>query len=445
MGKQSMGTAVHSYTHRTDNKLYRLYFPQHPIVRTQLHSEYQFDDYPNGINAVVAVLAYTGYDMEDAMILNKGSFERGFAHACVYKNEFVDVSERDRRGEPPSHHFGVTSQGSARKNGAIDQDGLPSVGALLKPDEPLFSVVDESTGQQSVERYKAFEDAYIDTVMVLSDDVGEGSLSKCQVRYRMPRNPIIGDKFSSRHGQKGVCSQKWPSIDLPWTDTAGIQPDIIINPHAFPSRMTIGMLIEMLAGKSGSLHGLPQDATPFAFGDADGINACDYFGQQLRAAGFNHLGNETLYSGVTGEPLACDIFMGVVYYQRLRHMVSDKFQVRTTGPVHALTRQPLKGRKRAGGIRLGEMERDSLLAHGTSFLLHDRLMNCSDYSQCAVCTKCQSILSPVAQVVVNGEAKSYLCRTCQSPKDIKVTAIPFVLRYLACELMAMNIDIKLHF
>ena len=152
---------------------------------------------------------------------------------------------------------------------------------------------------------------------------------------------MIGDQFSARNGQKGVCSQKWPAVDMPFSER-GMQPDVIINPHAFPSRMTIGMLIESMAGKAGAVHGIAQDATPWAFHGHD--TPGEYFGEQLRAAGYNYMGNEPMYSGITGRELRADIYLGVVYYQRLRHMVNDKFQVRTTGPVHALTRQPVKGR-----------------------------------------------------------------------------------------------------
>lgn len=175
--------------------------------------------------------------------------------------------------------------------------------------------------------------------------------------------------------------------------------------------------------------------------------AAEYFGEQLRRAGYNYYGNEPMYSGITGVELKADIYFGVVYYQRLRHMVSDKFQVRTTGPVHNLTQQPVKGRKRAGGIRFGEMERDSLLAHGVSFLLQDRLMNCSDYSQAYVCRRCGSILSPIVEgmsMAGLGQDVKVTCHTCERGDAIDVIAVPFVFRYLAAELMAMNIEIKLH-
>ncbi len=189
-------------------------------------------------------------------------------------------------------------------------------------------------------------------------DAGDSELQKIHIMFRIPRSPVIGDKFSSRHGQKGVCSQKWPGIDMPFSES-GIQPDVIINPHAFPSRMTIGMLVESMAGKAGAMHGLAQDATPFTYLEftlyyishpdhcnrfSESDTAIDYFGRQLRAAGYNYYGNEPMYSGITGQEFAADIYFGVVYYQRLRHMVLDKFQVRTTGPVDPLTRQPVKVR-----------------------------------------------------------------------------------------------------
>ncbi|KAI9357949.1 hypothetical protein DFJ73DRAFT_640473 [Zopfochytrium polystomum] len=476
MGKQTMGTPAQNLQHRTDNKLYRIQTGQTPIVRPTLHQEYGLDGYPHGVNAVVAVIAYTGYDMEDASIISRGAHDRGYGYGSIYKSEFIDLNEVSRNPrEAKDYHFGLfASDGKLRLSAGhletieqfLDADGLPKVGILLKDGDPLYAYINEVTKKVTIERYKSFESAYVDQVRLIGSDSGDEELRKVHIKLRIPRPAIIGDKFSSRHGQKGVISQKWATADMPFSES-GIVPDVIINPHAFPSRMTIGMFVESLAGKSGALHGRAQDATPFQFNEEH--TAADHFGRELAAAGFNYHGNEPMYSGITGEEFKADIYIGVVYYQRLRHMVSDKFQVRTTGPVHNLTQQPIKGRKRAGGIRLGEMERDSLLAHGISFVLQDRLMNCSDYTQCFVCTLCGSILSPTAvtgkrdpavdgangngalslfqtpgvSADAAGDRNGVTCLTCKTTRGIDVIAMPFVFRYLCAELVAMNVRLKL--
>jgi DNA-directed RNA polymerase I subunit RPA2 len=237
---------------------------------------------------------------------------------------------------------------------------------------------------------------------------------------------------------------------MPFTES-GMVPDIIFNPHGYPSRMTIGMMIETMAGKSAALHGLCHDATPFTFSEDN--PAVDYFGKLLLKAGYNYFGNERMYSGLSGREFEADIFFGVVYYQRLRHMVSDKFQVRTTGPIDILTHQPVKGRKRAGGIRFGEMERDSLLAHGSSFLLQDRLLNCSDRSLSHVCKKCGSLLSPMLvkpatsatghDIPPSNDRSRWKCLMCSDGGHIEVVTVPYVFRYLVAELAAMNIRVKI--
>ncbi|KAI7863358.1 hypothetical protein BDF14DRAFT_1885194 [Spinellus fusiger] len=442
MGKQTMGTPSTVINRRTDNKLYRLQTGQTPIVRPTLHNDYGFDGFPNGTNAVVAVISYTGYDMEDAMILNKSSHERGFGYGTVYKSEIVDLSEYRTRGEPITYHFGLEASKQKKYSAQLGADGLPHIGAHLVADDPICAYIDESTGRSVIKKYKGPEDAYVDEVRLLGDDTGTTELQKVHIKLRITRSPVIGDKFSSRHGQKGVCSQKWPAVDMPFTES-GMQPDIIINPHAFPSRMTIGMFVESMAAKAGALHGIAQDSTPFKFSEKS--TPADFFGKQLLAAGYNYHGNEAMYSGITGEELRMDIYIGVVYYQRLRHMVNDKFQVRTTGPVHNLTMQPVKGRKRAGGIRFGEMERDSLLAHGTSYLLQDRLMNCSDYSRAHVCRLCGSLVSPISTKVAASlsSKQHYECRSCGTSKGIDLVAIPYVFRYLTTELMSMGIRLTL--
>jgi DNA-directed RNA polymerase I subunit RPA2 len=518
MSKQTMGTPGTSIGYRTDNKLYRLQTGQTPIVRPPLYNAYGLDNFPNGMNAVVAIISYTGYDMDDAMIINKSAHERGFGHGTIYKTKVHSLAERDSRRSKSKREitklFGFAPGDMVRQEVRqfIDEDGLPHVGVRVKEGDKIAAFHDvrydaasdtyvNVDGVTHFLKYKDAEAGYIESIRLMGAESGNEPIQSISVKYRIPRKPIIGDKFSSRHGQKGVCSQLWPAVDMPFSES-GMQPDLIINPHAFPSRMTIAQMIESMAGKAGALHGHPQDSTPFQFSEEN--TATDYFGHQLRKAGYNYYGNEPLYSGITGKEFAADIYMGLVYYQRLRHMVNDKFQVRTTGPVNALTGQPVKGRAKGGGIRVGEMERDSLIAHGAAFLLQDRLMNCSDAQHAWICRGCGSFLS--TQVAVTGSGASrraavtpgaaaaaaaaaakaapnqqhasgaaaggalggvtgiVRCRRCAKPAgindsraevwedgdglryvggdDVTVVAVPGVLRYLDVELAAMGIRMK---
>lgn len=483
MSKQSMGTPGAAIAYRTDNKMYRLQSGQSPLVRPPLYNAYGLDNFPNGTNAVVAVISYTGYDMDDAMILNKSAHERGFAHGTIYKVKVLDLEEDSRKSRSVktlSKIFGFCPGTAVRAQwqDVLDEDGLPYPGREVGEGDVIAAshnvVWDASTeslrnidGRTELHRYKDLETAFVEEVRVHGAEDGSTPCHSVSIKYRVPRSPVIGDKFSSRHGQKGICSQKWPNVDMPFSES-GMSPDILINPHAFPSRMTIGMFVESLAGKAGALHGFAQDSTPFKFEDRKGGTAVEYFGHQLRAAGYNYHGNEPMYSGITGQELAADIYIGVVYYQRLRHMVNDKFQVRTTGPVNPATGQPIKGRSRGGGIRVGEMERDALLAHGTAFLLQDRLLNCSDYTKAWICRKCGSFLSTTPSVGGYGAKKRgtnvVRCRMCAKraeawrPKsevwedgagmrwtggeDTTVVAIPGVLRYLDAEVAAMGVRMK---
>jgi len=365
----------------------------------------------------------------------------------------------------------------------------------------MYSVVDETTGAEKVTKHKGEDPAYVEQVTVLGagsrekcgliacnavhgcPDVNRRSVQKANVKLVYNRNPIIGDKFSSRHGQKGVLSFLWPDEDMPYVARTGIRPDIIINPHAFPSRMTIGMLVESLASKAAALDGKFVDATPFAAaskGDAyeSPLAVC---GEALTAHGFSALGGETMISGTGGVEMKVDIFIGPVYYQRLRHQVSDKFQVRSVGPVNALTHQPgtshrcsrccvwltdiacctpaVKGRKAGGGIRFGEMvsslltrtgriiltrlsqERDSLLAHGAAYLLQDRLHLCSDRTVLDVCTRCGGMLAVVSRAYVGGNRPS--CRMCKGGGRVERCAMPKVLHLLSAEIAAMGIKLTL--
>lgn len=441
MGKQTMGFPLHSFLERSDNKLYRLQTPQSPLVRPYMYDHYSLDNYPSGTNAVVAVISYTGYDMEDAMIVNKSSWERGFAHGCIYKTELVDLADKTR-GED-AVVFG-TKPGDTKTSDKLDPDGLPYVGSTLHYGDPYYCYLNLNTGQTFTTFYKSQESCVVDNIKVCSNDLGSGRFKRVCITVRIPRNPTIGDKFASRHGQKGILSRLWPAEDMPFTES-GMSPDILFNPHGFPSRMTIGMLIESMAGKSAALHGLSHDATPFSFSEENA--ALDYFGDMLKAAGYNYYGTERLYSGLSGLELEADIFIGVVYYQRLRHMVSDKFQVRTTGARDRVTNQPVGGRNIAGGIRFGEMERDALLAHGSSFLLHDRLFHCSDRSVAQVCLSCGSLLSPLLDKPPphwsSTKHRQTRCALCGKSDTIDTVSVPYVFRYFIAELAAMNIKVRL--
>ncbi|KAL8452389.1 hypothetical protein Emed_001394 [Eimeria media] len=510
-----------------DNKAYRLITPQKPLLRTRDYRHIDFDDYPTGVNAVVAVMCYTGYvtlppfltlcqptvrpyvvlafDMEDAMILNKSSVERGMFHGCVYKTKIIDAAPSNARTqEADEYHFTNTSKLGRKCIPSLDADGLPAIGAKITQGKTLCRVqrhtqsAAPAPAQQTL--YKDDEPAYLDGVTLSSappaaeERVLKTGLKGCRasVRLRSVRKPIIGDKFASRHGQKGILSMLWPHEDMPFAES-GLVPDILFNPHGFPSRMTIGMLIESMAGKAAAVHGAFQDATAFrefrkqkktgnrwidqeghhgyvmrggryrtpeeeAMEEAQGDTPGElrHLAEVMHYAGYQYYGKEELYSGVYGVPLTCHIFTGLIYYQRLRHMVTDKAQVRATGPIDSLTHQPVQGRKRHGGVRFGEMERDALIAHGAAALLQDRLLHvrpwaigssdCSDAHRAFCCPACGSILSP-AQTPdlkgrsVGGKKLVPYCRVCNVP--CRLVQLPYVFRYLSNELAAMNVTVRL--
>jgi len=322
----------------------------------------------------------------------------------------------------------------------LGADGLPEVGSRLSDGDPIAVVVDEVSGKFTVKRHKSTEVAFVEEVRLVDGDASSGPCQRAFLKLRYNRNPVPGDKFASRSGQKGVLSRLFPAEDMPFSES-GLVPDILFNPHGFPSRMTIGMLLESMAGKAGAMHGIRQDATPFTFSEKH--RAVDYFGDQLRQAGYAYHGTESMYSGFYGTELKAHIFIGVVYYQRLRHMVSDKHQVRAKGPINPLTRQPVHGRKVHGGIRLGEMERDALLAHGVAFLVQDRLLRCSDEAKALICTKCQSLLSPTMLPARGATDRQATCRSCGDGKAIDTITIPYVFQYLTNELAAMNVRTKI--
>jgi len=448
MLKQTMAIPYLNHVHRTDNKVYRVTYPQVPVIRTSMFSNTNFDTKPNGTNAIVAVISHSGYDMEDALIINKQSFERGFKHASVFKTKVIETMP-DRMGAAKFRRIKLTNQNEIDPNWkpveGLQKDGLPSIGQQMSEGVAVCCLYDTDANAKKIEKHKDGEQCWVEQVNLIGGggiEEGPNGMGSSHVRVsmklRIPRNPVVGDKFASRHGQKGVMAFLWPQEDMPFM-AGGFQPDILFNPHGFPSRMTIGMLIESIAGKAAVMKGhTTVDATTFRE-YPDGKTAHEYFGEQLRECGYEYLGTEEMYSGVHGTMMTANIFVGVIYYQRLRHMVLDKAQVRATGPIDPLTKQPVKGRKRHGGIRFGEMERDSLLSHGVSFLLRDRLLRCSDAYSDSACRSCGTILSHVPNKV-DPEAKSK-CIACG--EDCVDVPIPFVFRYLCAELASMNIAVKL--
>ncbi|KAI6658654.1 DNA-directed RNA polymerase I subunit RPA2 [Oopsacas minuta] len=466
MSKQTMGTPCHAFDTCSDNRIYRIFSPQSPVIRPSSYFQHSMDDYAQGLNSVVAVISYTGYDMEDAMIINKCSIERGFGHGCVYKNYKIDLTAAQRRTSDRSHlQFGTVGGVSSEVSRFLDPDGLPIIGSLLMKGMPFYAYYDIFSLKQVVQFYQ-HEEGWVEKVSLMGPtkrvfSIQAGFQNVC-IKVRISRNVTIGDKFANRHGQKGICSKLWPTENMPFTET-GITPDILFNPHGFPSRMTIGMTIELLAGKAACINGCKYDSTAFRFSSQTPAHLS--FSEELFRAGYNYFGTERMYSGLSGYEFESDIFLGPIYYQRLRHMVSDKFQVRTTGSVNPVTHQPVQGRKRAGGMRFGEMERDCLLSHGASFLLKDRLLNCSDKAYFYVCLQCGNLISSMynhlriyfedspiytyhlLHIDLDNYSSNYkydwLCNVCGEFGYSKLVVLPFVFRLLIFEMASMRIKLSL--
>ncbi|XP_022803203.1 DNA-directed RNA polymerase III subunit RPC2-like [Stylophora pistillata] len=437
MGKQAMGSIGYNQRNRIDTLLYFLCYPQVPLVRTKTIDLIQFDKLPAGQNATVAVMSYSGYDIEDALILNKASVDRGFGRCLVYRKQTCLLkryaNQTFDRVMGPSRDA-ATGEVIWRHR-ALDADGICSPGERVENKQVLINKsmpVVTASGLQPVApgqpppqpeyrdvpvSYKGPKDIYIERVLVTSN-AEEAFLIK--ILQRQTRRPEIGDKFSSRHGQKGVCGLIVNQEDMPFTDL-GICPDIIMNPHGFPSRMTVGKLIELMAGKAGVLEG------HFGYGTAFGGDKVEDVCSALVEHGFNYSGKEFVTSGITGEPLTAYIFFGPVYYQKLKHMVLDKMHARAKGPRAVLTRQPTEGRSRDGGLRLGEMERDCLIAYGASMLLLERLMISSDAFEVDVCSECGLM------------GYSGWCHYCLSSHNISTLKIPYACKLLFQELLSMNI------
>ncbi|XP_011203561.2 DNA-directed RNA polymerase III subunit RPC2 [Bactrocera neohumeralis] len=439
MGKQAMGVIGYNQKNRIDTLMYNLVYPQAPMVKSKTIELTGFDKLPAGQNATVAVMSYSGYDIEDALILNKASIDRGYGRCLIYKNSKCTVKRYanqtyDRIMGPVKD---ALTNKVIFKHDALDTDGIVAPGEmvvnkqiLINKEMPAVTSINpiEQSGQTSQIPYTAVpisykgpEPSYIEKVMV-SANGEEDFLIK--ILLRQTRRPEIGDKFSSRHGQKGVTGLIVDQEDLPFNDY-GICPDMIMNPHGFPSRMTVGKSLELLGGKAGLLEG------KFHYGTAFGGSKCKDIQDELFKHGFNYMGKDYFYSGITGESLEAYIYSGPVYYQKLKHMVQDKMHARARGPKAVLTRQPTQGRSREGGLRLGEMERDCLISYGASMLIMERLMISSDAFDVDVCKTCGRL------------AYCSWCHYCQSSANVSKISMPYACKLLFQELTSMNVVPKL--
>ncbi|PWN45672.1 beta and beta-prime subunits of DNA dependent RNA-polymerase [Ceraceosorus guamensis] len=443
MGKQAMGVYLTNYQMRMDTMANILYYPQRPLATTRSMEHLKFRELPAGQNAIVAILCYSGYNQEDSVIMNQSSIDRGLFRSFYYRT-YTDMEKKSGVVEMETFEKPTRETTIRLKHGTydkIDADGLCAPGTRVSGEDIIIGKTtplpgdSEELGLRSklhTKRdvsvpLKSTESGIIDQVLVTTNQEG---VKFVKVRVRSTRVPQTGDKFASRHGQKGTIGITYRQEDMPFT-IEGVTPDIIINPHAIPSRMTIGHLVECLLSKVATLSGQEGDATPFTDLTVEAVSSI------LRTLGYQSRGLEVMYNGHTGRKLQAQVFLGPTYYQRLKHMVDDKIHSRARGPVQILTRQPVEGRSRDGGLRFGEMERDCMIAHGMSAFLKERMYTASDAYQIHVCDSCGLI------AVANLKKNMYDCRSCKNRTAISKIYIPYAAKLLFQELMSMGIATRL--
>ena len=435
-GKQAMGVYVTNYENRMDKTAYVLNYPSRPLVDTRIMNLLQLNKIPSGGNIIVAIMTHTGYNQEDSLLFNQGSVDRGLFLTTIYHTEKDEDKQKingdeeirckpdasKTKGMKIGNYNKVNSKGVIPENTLVEnRDIIIAKVTPIKENRNDPTKVIKFEDQSKI--YKTTEETYVDKTYI--DRNGEG-YNFAKVRLRTVRKPGIGDKFSSRHGQKGTIGNIIPECDMPFT-SAGVKPDIMINPHAIPSRMTIAQLKETVLGKVLLELGLFGDGT--SFGDFEVKDICN----ELINCGYEAHGNELMYNGLTGEQIECSVFMGPAFYQRLKHMVNDKAHSRAIGPMVNLTRQPAEGRSRDGGLRFGEMERDCVASHGATRFMRGRMYDSSDKYSVYVCKKCGHIAS------YNDKMHIHHCRMCDNRTDFSYVEIPYACKLLFQELNTMNV------
>ena len=451
-GKQAIGVYATNFNSRIDTMSYLLHYPQKSIVSTQYANYLKTQCLPNGENLIVAIMTYSGYNQEDSIIVNQSAIQRGMFNLTYFKSYISEETiEKNSKGKSRVHitfenpnALKLTKDVKLTKfadYSKIDENGMPIlesyiqeddciIGKCLKdikvtiegnPDQDLFISKTESvTYSSKCEIADKTTSGFVDKVLMFENEKGE---KNAKIRLRKVRIPELGDKMASRHGQKGVIGAILPSEEMPFTKD-GLVPDIIINPHAFPSRMTIGHLIECILAKAGAVSGFYADGTAFEVQDWQNMS------KTMEERGFSNTGDDIMYNGITGEQIACEIFIGPTYYYRLKHMVSDKINYRYAGKKVGMTQQPTKGRSNAGGLRIGEMETNVLLSYGFSAFTKESLMERSDKKMFSI-SKSSGLLIPV------NEKKRIMLEPYHN------VVIPFSSKQLILELETMSIGTSL--
>ena len=445
MAKQSLGFSTPMMNTSTYVRQHFMLYPQTPVVNTKAMKLLGLEDRPAGQNCVVAVLPFDGYNIEDAIVISQASVDRGLGRTFFFR--IYDAEAKQYPGgmrddfEIPNSEDNIRSYKGERAYRLLEDDGVVATESPVQGGDILIG---KTSPPRFMEEYREFEASgpyrrdtsigvrpsetgVVDTVVMTQSNEG-GKMYK--IRVRDMRIPEIGDKFASRHGQKGVLGILAKAEDLPYT-ADGISPDVLINPHAFPSRMTVGMMMESICGKSAALRGSQFDGSAFVGEKMDEVKAV------MNAAGFQYSGKEKMYDGRTGKAFPVEVFIGVVYYQKLHHMVADKIHARARGQVQMLTKQPTEGRARGGGLRFGEMERDCLIAYGASMILKDRLLDESDKSDIYVCERCGLV------AYHDVKQRKYVCRVCGDKAKVSSVSVAYAFKLLLQEMQSLNVAPRL--
>lgn len=445
MAKQSLGFSTPMMNTSTYVRQHSMLYPQTPIVTTKAMGLLGLEKRPAGQNCVVAVLPFDGYNIEDAIVLSKSAVDRGLGRTFfyrIYESESKQYPGGMRDNfEIPNAEDNLRGYKGEKSYRLLEEDGIVATESSVSGGDILIG---KTSPPRFMEEYRELEargpyrrdtsigvrpseSGVVDTT-VLTQSTEGGKMFK--VRIRDMRLPEIGDKFASRHGQKGVVGLLAKAEDLPYT-ADGMSPDVLINPHAFPSRMTVGMMMESITGKAAAIRGKKADASAFVGEKMEDVKGV------MEDAGFKYSGKEIMYDGRTGKRFPVEVFLGVVYYQKLHHMVADKIHARARGQVQMLTKQPTEGRARGGGLRFGEMERDCLIAYGASMILKDRLLDESDKSDIFVCERCG--------VVAYHDVKQrrYYCRICGDKGKVSSVSVAYAFKLLLQEMSSLNIAPRL--